>query len=427
MIKQTVLPFKLEITRDMITSHAGLVLMGEFVVGLGLNQWVNRYLAAPGSGAGYLASEHVYPLVLMLNGGGRTLEDMREIRSDAGIRALLPLERMPSSDATGDWLRRSGTNGGLRGLEKVNRKVLKRALKHEKRKGYTLDIDATGIEAEKESAKMTYKGYTGYMPMVGHLAENGLVVGDEFREGNDSPGARNLDFLKHCERQLPKGKKIKAFRADSASYQAKVINYCEEKGIEFAIGADLDKAVVGVIGSMRKEDWREYQKNGQIGEAVHSMEETKKAFHLVVIRRVYQKNLFGEEKIEEKYKVIATNRGGSAEEVVFWYNQRGECSENRIKELKIGFGMERMPCGQFEANAVFFRIGVLAYNIGRLFIINTLDKSWHRHQVQTLRWKFYQQAGKIVFHGRDVFLKIDRSLKKLFTQVRLRSWEYAKM
>jgi dTDP-D-glucose 4,6-dehydratase len=42
--------------------------------------------------------------------------------------------------------------------------------------------------------------------------------------------------------------------------------------------------------------------------------------------------------------------------VVQWYNQRGECSENRIKDLKIGFGMERMPCGQYEANAIFFRI-----------------------------------------------------------------------
>jgi hypothetical protein len=35
----------------------------------------------------------------------------------------------------------------------------------------------------------------------------------------------------------------------------------------------------------------------------------------------------------------------------------------RIKELKPGFGMERMPCGQFSANAVFFRLGVLAYNL----------------------------------------------------------------
>lgn len=424
MIKQTVLPFKLETTKDLITSHAGLALLGEFAIGFGLNRALDKQLASPGSGVGYMASEHVFPLVLMLNGGGRSLEDLREIREDVGLREILPLERMPSSDATGDWLRRSGKNGGLKGLGAVNRRLLKRALKKAKVKGYTLDIDATGIESEKETAKMTYKGYEGYMPIVGHLAENGLVVGDEFREGNDSPGSRNLEFLKECERQMPKGKKIKGFRSDSAAYQAKVINHCQENGIKYAIGGDLDQAVKKVIAAMRDEDWHPYR-NGFICETIHSMNETKEAFRLVVIRRPYQCNLFdAEEGSSERYTVIATNREESAEEVVRWYNQRGECSENRIKELKIGFGMERMPCGQFEANAVFFRIGVLAYNLNRLFVLSTLDESWHRHQVQTLRWKLYGTAGKIVFHGRYVYLKVSRNLQKLFSLMRLRSWEF---
>jgi hypothetical protein len=424
MIKQTVLPFKLEITRDLITSHAGLALLGEFAVGIGLNKALDRHMPEPGSGAGYMASEHVFPLVLMLNGGGRSLEDSREIRNDAGLREILPLKRIPSTDATGDWLRRSVINGGLEGLGAVNRRILKHALKKEKEKVYTLDIDATGIESEKETAKMTYKGHTGYMPIVGHLAENGLIVGDEFREGNASPGARNLEFLKYCERQMPKGKKIKAFRADSAAYQARVINHCQDNGIRYAIGGDLDEAVKKVILTIKDEEWKPYQ-NGFAGETVHCMNETKEAFRLVVIRRPFQSHLFDKEESTERYTVIATNRDESAEEVVEWYNQRGECSENRIKELKIGFGMERMPCGQFEANAVFFRIGVLAYNIGRLFILSTLDESWHRHQVQTLRWKLYGTAGKIVFHGRSVYLKVSRSLQKLFSNVRLRIWEFA--
>jgi hypothetical protein len=57
---------------------------------------------------------------------------------------------------------------------------------------------ATGIEADKQSAKMTYKGYTGYMPRLGHLAENGLIVGDEFRKSNESLGAGNLEFVTYC-------------------------------------------------------------------------------------------------------------------------------------------------------------------------------------------------------------------------------------
>ena len=45
-----------------------------------------------------------------------------------------------------------------------------------------------------------------------------------------------------------------------------------------------------------------------------------------------------------------------------WYCKRGDTGENRIKDLKIGFGMEYMPCGSFHANAVFFAIGALTYN-----------------------------------------------------------------
>jgi len=316
--------------------------LGEFAVSLDLLNALDKNLPAPGSGAGYCASEHTLPLILMLNGGGRSLEDLRQIRDDQGLREVLALHRVPSSDATGDWLRRSGVNGGLEGLGKANRKALKRGLKYDGIKGYTLDIDATGIEAEKQSAKMTYKGFTGYMPIVGHLAENGLVLGDEFRDGNDAPAARNLEFIKYCEHQLPNGKHIKAFRADSASYQAEIINYCNDNGIEFAIGADLDQAVVRQIKSLGTNDWHAYQ-NGFIAQTVHCMNKTKQAFRLVVIRRCYQVNLFDQAGVSEKYTVIATNRTEDLEQLVQWYNQRGQCSENRIKELKFGFGMERMP------------------------------------------------------------------------------------
>jgi len=178
-----VLPFKLEVTKDLITQHAGLALLGEFAVGLGIPKELDKRLPAPGSGAEYRASEHVLPLVLMLNGGGRSLEDLRQIRDDQGLREVLEMRRIPSSDASGERMRRSGGNGA--GLAGVNRFILKQELKQDGIDGYTLDIDATGIEAEKESARMTYKGYPGDMPIVGHLAENGLMIGDEFREGNE--------------------------------------------------------------------------------------------------------------------------------------------------------------------------------------------------------------------------------------------------
>ena len=267
-------------------------------------------------------------------------------------------------------------------------------------------------------------GYPGYMPIVGHLAENGLVVSEEFREGNETPASRNLEFLRHCIKQMPKGKEIRRFRADAATYQADIINDCNKEGIKFAIGADLDEAVLGAIASIAEPQWESY-KTGHIAETVHCMNRTQEAFRLIVFRRPYQSNLFGDEDKKLSYSAIAATMDGKAQEVLQWYNQRGECSENRIKDLKIGFAMERMPCGQSHANAVFFRIGAIAYNICRLFIMKALDQSWHKHQVQTLRWRLYQTAGKVVSHGNRMYLKVRQALHHLFAKIRLRIWEFA--
>jgi len=40
-------------------------------------------------------------------------------------------------------------------------------------------------------------------------------------------------------------------------------------------------------------------------------------------------------------------------------------------------------------------------------------------------WRLYQIAGKIVFHGEQVFLKVRRGLCQLFVDIRLRIWEFA--
>src|SRR5208283_751386 len=112
----------------------------------------------------------------------------------------------------------------------VNSSVFRRLLLSDEGVDNTLDIDATQIVAEKREAHYTYKGEKGYMPMVGHIAELSLVAGHEFREGNTAPAARNLEFMKACERKMPKEKRIAAVRADSAAYQAGIFNWCEETG-----------------------------------------------------------------------------------------------------------------------------------------------------------------------------------------------------
>jgi len=423
MISKNILGFKLGTTKDEMTAHAGLVLFGEFVSGLGVLDLLNKRMPKPGNKKDFKPSMYIYSLLLMLHGGGRSLEDIRKIKDDKGLCEVLPLKVVPTPDAVGDWLRKTGDKGGLEGLLEANRELLGWRMRNDNLEGYTLDIDATEIVAEKYEAMKTYKGNRGYMPIVGHIAENSMVLCDEFREGNESPGARNLDFIKQCEEQLPEGKRIKYLRSDSAAYQGAIIDYCEDKGIEFAIGADLDEAVVKLINKISENDWRKYE-NGKIAETIHTMNKNRYSFRLIVIAKPYQSDVFGDVDPKCKFKVIATNRTEAAEWVVDWYRTRCDCSENRIKDLKIGFGMERMPCGQFKANAVFFRIGVIAYNLYKLFVTMVLDRGWLNFQVQSVRWKLYQTAGKIVFHAGRLYLKISEEMYELFIRIRRKSWEF---
>jgi hypothetical protein len=414
MIEKTVLPFKLAVTDETLTPFAGLAVFGEFLKATGLESEFGAAFPAPGSAKGYSAWEHVHPLLLMLHGGGRALEDLRKFAADRGLLKLLKVRRTPSPDATGDWMRRQGL-GGVAAVQRVNRVLLKRALGGEQRASYTLDIDAMGIEADKASAYRTYKGYAGYMPIVGHLAENGLVLAHEFREGNVSPNSRNLEFYLTCKKAMPPGKRITAFRADSASYQGELLDRLHDDHVSYAVGGRMDSATREVIAAIPAEAWRPYR-DGFVAETVHTMNNMRTAFRLIVFKRLRQGNLFGDEELF--YHTVASDREESAAETLDWYHQRGEHSENRIKELKLDFGMERMPCGQFQANALFFAVGVLAYNLFKLFVRTVLPASWRTRRASRLRYALYAVAGKVVSSGGHILLRVSRQAYEMFTSVR---------
>ncbi|WP_414041291.1 hypothetical protein ACJU26_04235 [Acidithiobacillus sp. M4-SHS-6] len=118
----------------------------------------------------------------------------------------------------------------------------------------------------------------------------------------------------------------------------------------FAIGGRLDAPTLAAIATIPETAWAPYA-DCAVAETVQSMEHTEKAFRLIVVRYRHQAELLEEDR--PRYHVIASNRSGSTADVLVWNLQRGECSENGIKDLKIGFGMEHMPCGQEGANAAF--------------------------------------------------------------------------
>jgi len=437
-------------SKQKITPYSGLLLTYESILGLALDKKIEQELPQPGSNRGFRPSEYTIPLMLMQHGGGRKLEDIQKLRADQTITKILKEKKkegarkkvIPGSDATGDWLRRMGgkktvdgraRGKGLLGLEKVQGWFCNRVLQEMGIEEVTLDADATIIGADKTEAEWTYKKIKGFQPLLGFISELGLCLYDEFRAGNIPAGAGAVEFIEACQKQLTAGRKIKAIRSDSAWYQAKVFNWCQVNDVLFAIAADQDEAVRRAIARIPEGEWKPFlDKKGietkrQVAETVHSMEKTETAFRLIVQRWKLDENerqlpLFGE-NAAYAHHVIASNRTESAMEVVYWYNQRGRC-ENWIKEEKLGFGTEYLPCSQLGANAVFFRIGLLAYNLSIAMKLLVFPKEYQRKQIGTIRWQVYQWAGYLVKHAGKQILKLSAPTEfiRFFRICRHRCW-----
>ena len=124
---------------------------------------------------------------------------------------------------------------------------------------------------------------------------------------------------------------------------------------------------------------------------------------------------------------LLTSRGGllaiatsldhmSDSEIISWYGMRAEKSENKIKELMLDFGGAHMPCGQFDANALYFAICTLSYN---LFVMlrNYLPEEFNKSRAKAVRLRVYAMAAKLIKHSRQFMLKLQNYNQNLLSQI----------
>ena len=414
-------------SKQNLTARAGLVVVASLMCKLGLSEMADALMPGPGSNRGFKKSVLVNTMVLMQHEGGRCLDDVRHLRHERGLMTLLGFKRIPTARTLGNFLRSiSGCDKSKKALAAMNRRVLKAALHHCRR--VTLDIDATVIETYKRGTKFCYKGYRAFAPMMGFIAETGQAVWVQMREGNVAPAKDNLGFIQQCEANLPDGVSVRRIRIDAAGYQAEIFNYCEDQAIEFAVRAPMDRSVSAQISSIPESRWeRMVQRDGelsrteQVAEVKHSMDDTDKAFRLVVQRtrvpdrdsRQPELDLTAVNADNEmvrcgKYviRAVATNMSVPRNDVIHFYNQRGEHAENRIKELCADFAGGRFPCSSFEANAAYLMVSMLSYNLHALLRMILLPVNLEAHRVITIRHRLYAVAGRVVRHARRCTLKL---------------------
>lgn len=260
------------------------------------------------------------------------------------------------------------------------------------------------------------------------------MVSCDFRQGNASPSKENFEFIKQCEQALPDAGFIRALRIDCAGYQTKIIQHCDEEDIIYAIRALTTQSMKMHFNTLNPDLWQPFFdkdkqpiENQQTYRTSHCIGDYKKPFTLIVQRTKIigqvEINLEESEITDEAnvdgyiYRAIATNDDDKTNsEIIHWYNQRAEDSENRIKELKLDFGGDCLPCSEFNANRLYFLVCTLSYNLFAL-MRQLLPESLMHHRVITIRWRLYAMAGKVVKTGRQIFVKLKSEHQKLLAQV----------
>src|SRR3989304_5329176 len=96
-LPEKVFGFEMGATGEPLVARAGLVLPHQMAVALGLPRKIDCELPAPGSPRGYAPSAFVMPVLLMLHGGGKALDDLRESQAEVSLRELLQMKQMPNS------------------------------------------------------------------------------------------------------------------------------------------------------------------------------------------------------------------------------------------------------------------------------------------------------------------------------------------
>jgi len=422
-----ILSHKLSTTHELLTSRGGLLTIATLMQKINLTNLIDTHFVLPKSNRGFNPSTFISSLILMQHEGGIRLDDLKYLKKDEALTKLLGLKNIPQPDSVGDWLRRTGANG-VNSISLINKELCSIALKDTKQ--ITLDIDASEIRSHKKEAKKTYKFNHGYMPMVGHIAEINHVIETDFREGNVSPKTKNLEFIKKCRDNLPDGVELSYLRIDCAGYQKSIIKYCDEQNIHFAIRAMMSKSIRSYINSLTEIDWEPVITSGEESKmcshrTTHKISNYEKPFTLIIQRtpKSGQQQLDFDEESDNLqaggyvHRAIATSLNSMSDsEIINWYNMRAEKSENKIKELMLDFGAAHMPCGQFQANALYFSICTLSYN---LFVMlrNHLPDEFKKSRAKAVRLRIYAMAAKLIKHSRQYKFKLQKLNQNLLLQI----------
>ena len=341
----------------------------------------------------------------------KQVRDMSVCSADTILRGIKEL-----ATPTVEYLSSTGITHEFNINSHLNKLLLKALLKtgqldHDT--AHTVDYDNQVIATEKYDAEKTYKKYDGYQSGVASIGKHIIYI--EGRNGNSPAKYKQKETLQRTFSLLEaEGIKTNRFRADSASYQKKVIDLVTQKDMLFYIRPTRCASMEQQIGALPDEAWNKIRLGVQEMEVAEIKDYQpfgeEQTYRLVVSRikrKDKQTGLFTGNAYT--YRAIITNdEQWDKKQITSFYNKRGS-SERTFDAMNNDFGWSNLPCSFLNENTAFMIMTALYANFYSFMISIFAEKlSWieANFRLKKFVFRFITVAGQWIKTGRQYVLKL---------------------
>jgi Transposase DDE domain group 1 len=416
--------FTVEVASDGegLVSHAGVGLLAEAADRLGLTRALSGGLAAMRQRrGGHDPGRVVRDLAVMLADGGDCLADLRAIRDQQ------PLFGAVASNATAfrviDEI--AGDPALLAAVRDARAQARARAWAAGARpERLIIDIDATliGSHSDKEGAAGTFKGGFGFHPLLAYLDETREALAGVLRPGNAGANTAS-DHLRVLDLALEQLGQVDAtgpivVRTDSAGATHQFTDELRAAQINFLMGYDLTEAVREAILKLPGAAWTPAIGQDSAPREAARVAEITDRLDLttwpdgtrVIVRRERPHpgaQLSFTDHDGHRFLATLTDLADDAVELERLHRARAS-AEDRIRAAK-QTGLENLPFRDFDHNAVWLELSLIAQDLTAWTQHLTLDGELARCEPKALRYRLLHTAGRLAFHARRATLRLQRT------------------
>jgi hypothetical protein len=229
---------------------------------------------------------------------------------------------------------------------------------------------------------------------------------------HDSNGA--ADFMLNCFSQAKLHLKNTIFesRMDSAFFSKDILSIMSDKHVMFTASVPFERFPELKNMVEKRKRWRKIDNQWSYFDNSWSPKSWNTGYRFIFTRKKtkrqhkgpLQLDLFEPRDFNYDYKVIVTNKSGSAKSAVVFHNGRGS-QESVFGHAKSDAGLNAISCKRLIANQIFTLCAMMAHNLSReiQMIARPAEHrarpkrpaAWEFLRLDTIRHRIVQRAGRL--------------------------------